>query len=84
MVLPLSGPNTNGSQFFVTLDACSWLDRKPTIFGKISGESIFNVANMAENTEVDSDDRPLGIIPTIQRTEVLWNPFEDIVPRANK
>jgi len=29
-----NAPNTNQSQFFITLDACEWLDRKHTIFGK--------------------------------------------------
>lgn len=28
-------PNSNGSQFFITLDRCDWLDRKNTIFGKV-------------------------------------------------
>lgn len=30
-----SSPNTNGSQFFFTLDKCDWLDKKHTIFGKV-------------------------------------------------
>ncbi len=30
-----SGPNTNGSQCFITLIATSWLDGKHTIFGKV-------------------------------------------------
>lgn len=28
-------PHSNGSQFFMTLDRCDWLDRKNTIFGKV-------------------------------------------------
>lgn len=28
-------PNSNGSQFFISLDRCDWLDRKHTIFGKV-------------------------------------------------
>ena len=34
-----SGPNTNGCQFFITCDACDWLDNKHVVFGKASEQA---------------------------------------------
>ncbi|KAL6615032.1 hypothetical protein ACP70R_037302 [Stipagrostis hirtigluma subsp. patula] len=75
-------PHSNGSQFFITLDRCDWLDKKNTIFGKVTGDSIFNLLALAD-IETDKDDRP--VYPQkILSVEVLWDPFEDIVPRQLK
>ncbi|MBA0568223.1 hypothetical protein Golob_005731 [Gossypium lobatum] len=74
-------PHSNGSQFFISLDKCEWLDRKNTIFGKVTGDSIFNLLRIGE-VDTDQDDRPLDPPPRIKSVEVLWNPFEDIVPRV--
>ncbi|KAJ3671140.1 hypothetical protein LUZ60_008566 [Juncus effusus] len=73
-------PHSNGSQFFITLDRCEWLEKKNTIFGKVTGDSIFNLLRLGE-VETDKDDRPLDPPPKILSVEVLWNPFEDIIPR---
>eukprot|EP00164_Ancoracysta_twista_P036068 GFYU01080531.1.p1 GENE.GFYU01080531.1~~GFYU01080531.1.p1 ORF type:complete len:178 (-),score=36.94 GFYU01080531.1:150-683(-) len=52
-----SGPNTNGSQFFITCAPCPWLDGKHTIFGRIcSGMETLQRLN---NTETDEKDRPV-------------------------
>jgi cyclophilin family peptidyl-prolyl cis-trans isomerase len=52
-----SGPNTNGSQFFiVTTDAAPWLDGKHTVFGKVT--SGMDVVDQLEGLPTDGSDRP--------------------------
>lgn len=73
-------PHSNLSQFFITLDNCDWLNGKHTIFGKVTGSTIFNVLRMGE-VDTDGQDKPVDSI-RILAMEVLSNPFDDIVPRA--
>jgi peptidyl-prolyl cis-trans isomerase SDCCAG10 len=66
----------------MTLDACPWLDRKHTIFGKVEGNTIYNLLKIGELETDKKTDRPIcNPIPAIKRIEVTINPFEDIVPR---
>ncbi|KAK9741732.1 hypothetical protein RND81_03G124500 [Saponaria officinalis] len=74
-------PHTNGSQFFMTLDRCEWIDKKNTIFGKVTGDSVYNLLRIGEEVETDENDRPLDPAPKITSIEVIWNPFDDMVPR---
>jgi peptidylprolyl isomerase len=52
-----SGPNTNGSQFFINVANNTFLDTKHTVFGKII--SGMDVVTAIENTSTGANDRPL-------------------------
>ncbi len=52
-----SGPNTNGSQFFITTVATPWLNGKHTIFGQCDAASV-EIAKKMTALPRDSNDRP--------------------------
>lgn len=76
------GKNDNGSQFFLTLGETRELQDKHTMFGRIMGDTIYNLMKMGEADleDVEGSERPL--FPTkVTGAEVLVNPFEDMFRR---
>jgi peptidyl-prolyl cis-trans isomerase A (cyclophilin A) len=62
-----SGPNTNGSQFFVTTGKADWLNRKHTIFGEVVDGmgTVMTISNVARNRS----DQPLKPV-VIKRVKI--------------
>jgi len=48
-----SGPNTNGSQFFITHVATPWLDGKHSVFGKVLGDGQKVVNKIRQGDKIE-------------------------------
>ncbi|KAL8672712.1 MAG: hypothetical protein Q9168_002837 [Polycauliona sp. 1 TL-2023] len=70
-----SGPNSNGSQFFITLAPTPWLDGKHTIFGRV--KSGLRVVQRMGLVKTAAEDRPVEDVKILKGRVVEENE-EDI------
>ena len=75
----------NGSQFFLTLGKTEELNGRNTMFGRVVGDTIYNLMKMGEADLVEGESSERPLYPTkITGTEILVNAFDDMVPRTVK
>ncbi len=76
---------SNGSQFFLTLGETRELEGRNTLFGRVVGDTVYNLMKMgeAELQAGEGSERPV-YATKITGAEILVNPFEDMVVREVK
>ena len=61
-----AGPNSNGSQFFITLAPSPWLDGKHTVFGRVSAG--MKIVQRIACVPVGPNDKPLADVRILRTT----------------
>ena len=77
-----SGPNTNGSQFFITHVETPWLDNKHTVFGQVSDAESQDVVNSIEQNDMIENIEIIGDMPDDSIVEEYlseWNTVLDTI-----
>jgi peptidyl-prolyl cis-trans isomerase A (cyclophilin A) len=57
-----AGPNTNGSQFFITVAPTTWLNRKHSIFGEVKDAASQSVVDKIAAAKTGANDKPVQAI----------------------
>jgi peptidyl-prolyl cis-trans isomerase A (cyclophilin A) len=57
-----AGPNTNGSQFFITVAPSTWLNRKHTIFGQVTDPGSQKVVDAISTLKTGANDKPVQAV----------------------
>ena len=65
-----SGPNTNGSQFFITLAPTPWLDGQHAIFGRV--KSGMRIVQRMGLVKTGAEDRPVEEVKIV-RSSIVEN-----------
>jgi peptidylprolyl isomerase len=60
------GPNTNGSQFFITTVQTPWLNGRHTIFGYVKDKQSYEVVKKLENVQTNRQGKPYKTVKIIK------------------
>jgi peptidyl-prolyl cis-trans isomerase A (cyclophilin A) len=68
MAMANAGPNTNGSQFFITLKETNYLNGKHTVFGEVT-EGMDTIRKIGETKTTKPGDRP--VTPVVMQSVTI-------------